>query len=179
LAYVACCSNSLPFCGIPPPFCHPIGFESYSGQPLSCTQGKRVALVRSGTTSELGRAADCQAFCCMVQTQVTVQGWLGSTPEGRRPQIRGSRTGGSLAFASSTPATPFVSPARSRELNHAPVASLSFPTDRQVLCDPHLGRPGSVVSMSIHPRTAVRCGRHAGLLLIPNCQRWSARSRHT
>src|SRR5208337_2379081 len=25
----------------------------------------------------------------MVQRQVTAQGWLGSTPEGRRPQIRG------------------------------------------------------------------------------------------
>jgi hypothetical protein len=32
-------------------------------------------------------------------------GWLGSTPEGRRPQIRGLRAGGSLAIASSTPAT--------------------------------------------------------------------------
>src|SRR5208283_3883934 len=42
----------------------------------------------------------------MVQTHVTAQGWLGSTPEGRRPQIRGRRAGGSLAVASSTPATP-------------------------------------------------------------------------
>ncbi len=42
----------------------------------------------------------------MVQTQVTAQGWLGSAPEGRRPQIRGWRAGGSLAVASSTPATP-------------------------------------------------------------------------
>src|SRR5271157_1444213 len=42
----------------------------------------------------------------MVQTQLTAQGWLGSTPEGRRPQIRGWRAGGSLAVASSTPATP-------------------------------------------------------------------------
>ncbi len=32
-------------------------------------------------------------------------GWLWSTPEGRRPQIRGLRAGGSLALASSTPAT--------------------------------------------------------------------------
>jgi hypothetical protein len=42
----------------------------------------------------------------MVQTQVTAQGWLGSTPEGRRPQIRGWRAGGSLAVANSTPTTP-------------------------------------------------------------------------
>jgi hypothetical protein len=54
----------------------------------------------------------------MVQTQVTAQGWLGSTPEGRRPQVRG-RAGGSLAVASSTPATPLLSPAKMRELNHA------------------------------------------------------------
>ena len=55
----------------------------------------------------------------MVQTQVTAQGWLGSTPEGRRPQIRGWRAGGWLAVASSTPATPLFSPANIRELNHA------------------------------------------------------------
>src|SRR5208337_2183303 len=42
----------------------------------------------------------------MVQTQVTAQGWRGLTPEGRRPQIRGWCAGGSLAVASSTPATP-------------------------------------------------------------------------
>jgi len=56
----------------------------------------------------------------MVQTQVTAQGWLGSTPEGRRPQIRGWCAGGSLVVASSTPATPLLSPAKIRELNHAP-----------------------------------------------------------
>jgi hypothetical protein len=53
----------------------------------------------------------------MVQTQVTAQGWLGSTPEGRRPQIRGWRAGGSFALASSTPATPLCSPAKIRQLN--------------------------------------------------------------
>jgi len=60
------------------------------------------------------------SYAGMVQTQVTAQGWLGSTPEGRRPQIRGWRAGGSLAVASSTPATPLLSPAKIRELNHAP-----------------------------------------------------------
>jgi len=55
----------------------------------------------------------------MVQTQVAAQGWLMSAPEGRRPQIRGWRAGGSLAVASSTPATPLLSPAKIRELNHA------------------------------------------------------------
>src|SRR5208337_193645 len=43
----------------------------------------------------------------------------------------------------------------------------------------YIGRPGFLVSTSIHPRTAVRRGRHAGLLLTPYCQRWSGRSRHT
>ena len=89
----------------------------------------------------------------MVQTQVTAQGCLGSTPEGRRPQIRGWRAGGSLAVSSPTPATPLLSPAKIRELNHAAFASLSYPTDRQVLRNPHVGRPGFLVSMSIHPRT--------------------------
>ncbi len=55
----------------------------------------------------------------MVQTQVTAQVWLGSTPEGRCPQVRGWRAGGSLAVASSTPATPLLPHAKMRELNHA------------------------------------------------------------
>src|SRR5271157_1093387 len=46
-------------------------------------------------------------------------GWLGATPEGRRPQIRGFRAGGSLAVASSTPATQLLSPAKMLKLNHA------------------------------------------------------------
>ncbi len=67
----------------------------------------------------------------MVQTQVTAQGWLGSTPAGRRPQIRGWRAGGSLAVDSSTPATPLLSPAKIRELNHAAERALLRP---QALC---------------------------------------------
>src|SRR5208337_607655 len=102
------------------------------GQPLSGTQGKRVATFALVTTvgpeprparstpGELGRAADRQAL-----------------------------------------------------------ASVSWPTNRQVLRNPHVGRPGFLVSMSVHPRTAFWRGRHAGLLPIPNCQRWSARSRQT
>src|SRR5271166_1661598 len=63
----------------------------------------------------------------MVQTQVTAQGCLGSTPEGRRPQIRGWRAGGSLAVSSPTPATPLLSPAKIRELNHAACRAARFP----------------------------------------------------
>jgi hypothetical protein len=48
-----------------------------------------------------------------------MRGWLGSTPDGRRPQIRGFRAGGSLAVARSTPATQFLSPAKKLKLNHA------------------------------------------------------------
>jgi hypothetical protein len=66
-----------------------------------------------------------------------------------------------------------------RAANRQAFASLSYTANRQVLRDPHIRRPGFLESMNIHPRTAVRRGRHAGLLLIPNCQRWSARSRHT
>jgi hypothetical protein len=51
----------------------------------------------------------------MVQKRVTAQGWLGSTPEGQRPRIRGLRAGGSLAVASSIPATQLSSPARLAE----------------------------------------------------------------
>ena len=112
-----------------------------------------------------------RAFCGTVQTRVTAQGWLGSTPEGRHPRSKAG-AGSSLAVASSTTANPLLSPAKIRELNHAAFVSLSYPTDRQVLRNPHIGRPGFLVSMSLHPRTALRRGRHAGLLLAPNCQRW-------
>ena len=60
----------------------------------------------------------------MVQKRVTAQGWQGSTPEGQRPQIRGLRAGGSLAVASSIPATQLSSPARLAErviTPHAPM----------------------------------------------------------
>ena len=60
----------------------------------------------------------------MVQKRVTAQGWLGSTPEGQRPQIRGLRAGGSLAVASSIPANQLSSPARLAErvvTPHAPM----------------------------------------------------------
>src|SRR5208337_377041 len=75
--------------------------------------------------------------------------------------------------ARSTPGEP------GRAADRQAFASLSYPTNREVLRNPHVGRPGFLVSMSIHPRAAFRRGRHAGLLLTPNCQRWSARSRHT
>jgi len=75
--------------------------------------------------------------------------------------------------AGSTPGEP------GRAADRQAFASLSYPANRQVVRNPRVGRPGFLVSMSLHPRTAVGPGRHAGLLLTPNCQRWSVRSRHT
>jgi len=112
--------------------CHPIGFESGRGQPLSGTQGKRVATFALVTTVE--------------------------------PEPRPAR---------SAPGEP------GRAADRQAFASLSYLTNRQVLCNPHVGRPGFLESMSTHPRTAVRRGRCACLLLTSNCQRLFVRSRHT
>src|SRR5271157_819560 len=91
------------------PICHPFGFESARGQPLSGTQGKSVATFALVTT-------------------------LGPQP---RP-------------ATSTPGEP------GRAADRQAFASLSYLAHRQVLRNPHVGRPGFLVSMSMHPRTAVR-----------------------
>jgi hypothetical protein len=53
------------------------------------------------------------------KSRLHLRGWLGSTPAGRRPQIRGFRAGGSPAVASSTPATQLLPPAELPELNDA------------------------------------------------------------
>ena len=75
-------------------------------------------------------------------------------------------------FALVTTVGPEPRPARStpgepgRAADRQAFASLSYLTHQQVLRNPHVGRPCLPLSMSIHPRTAVRRGRHAGLLLI-------------
>ena len=69
--------------------------------PVLVPGGLRVA-GRLGVTACLAQSK----VWTFDQTQVPAQGWLGSTPAGRRPQIRSWRAGGSLAVASSTPATP-------------------------------------------------------------------------
>src|SRR5271157_5691955 len=75
-------------------------------------------------------------------------------------------------FALVTTVGPESRPARStpgelgRVADRQAFASLSYPTHRQVLGNPHGGRPGFLVSVSTHPRTPVRRGRHAGLLLL-------------
>jgi hypothetical protein len=118
--------KALSIWGILPPFCHPIGFESGRGQPLSGTQGKRRATLALVTT-------------------------IGPEP---RP-------------ARSTPGEP------GRAADRQAFASLSYLANRQVVRNPDVGRPGFLVSMSIHPRTAVRRGRCACLLLTANCKDFS------
>ena len=140
--------------------------------------GRAQSRPARSTPGEPGRAADRQAFAAWFQRRSQLRGAWGRRPKGDAPRSEAG-AGGSLAVSSPTPATPLLSPAKIRELNHAAFASLSYPTDRQVLRNPHVGRPGFLVSMSIHPRTAARPGRHAGLVLTPNCQSCSARSQHT
>ena len=65
----------------------------------------------------------------MVQKRVPAQGWLGSTPEGQRPQIQGLRAGGELAVASSIPATQLSSPVRSAERVVTPHAPMTLGAD--------------------------------------------------
>src|SRR5271157_1187317 len=104
---------------------------------------------------------------------------------GRGQPLSGTQAKRVATFALVTTVGPQPRPARStpgepgRVADRQAFASLLYLTDRQVLRNPHVGRPDFFVSMSIHLRTAVRRGRHAGLLLLPNCQRWSAGSRHT
>ena len=91
---------------------------------------------------------------------------------GRGQSLSGTQGKRVATFALVTTVGPQPRPARStpgepgRAANRQAFASLSYPTHRQVLRNPHVGRPGFLVSTSIHPRTAVRRGRHAGLLLI-------------
>src|SRR5271157_2010904 len=56
--------------------------------------------------------------------------------------------------------------APARAADRQAFANLSYPTERQVVRNRHVGRPGFLASMSTHPRTAVRRGRCACLLLL-------------
>src|SRR5271157_5929512 len=91
---------------------------------------------------------------------------------GRGQPLSGTPGKGVATFALVTTVGPESRPARStagelgRAADRQAFASLSYPTNRQVLRNPHVGRPGFPVPISIHPRTAVRRGRHAGLLLL-------------
>ncbi len=68
------------------------------------SQGSEGGLVKKSISRPEDSLASLEK-AGMVQKRVTAQGWLGSTSVGQRPQIRGHRAEGSLAVASSTPAT--------------------------------------------------------------------------
>jgi len=74
------------------------------------------------------------------------------------------------------PDQPQVNPAALRTVKLLP-ALLIRPTHKPCT----IGISGGQVSwcQNRHPRAALRRGRHAGPLITPNCQRRSARSRHT
>ena len=128
-----------------------------SGHVRSRDDGRVRATSRTSTQGQTGRrAADRQAL-----RHGSIAGYSsGCWVDARRatPQIRGWRAGGWLAVSSSTPGTPLLSPAEIRELNHAAFASLSYPTNRQVLRNPHVWQPGFFMSMSIHPHTTFGVG---------------------
>jgi hypothetical protein len=138
--------------------------SALSGQVRPRDNGRGPTASCQITPGEPGRAADRQAFRHGSNAGHS-SGVAGVDARRATPQIQGWRAGSSLAVASSTTANPLLSPAKIRELNHAAFVSLSYPTDRQVLRNPHIGRPGFLVSMSLHPRAAFRHGRHAGLSL--------------
>src|SRR5271165_6486122 len=100
----------------------------------------------------------------MVQKRVTVQGWLGSTPEGQRPQIRGLRTGGSLAVASSIPATQLSSPARLAERVVTPYAPMTLGANH-VSRAPERGDPAAAGDLRLGHRAPGRGGRRASIPL--------------
>ena len=87
-------------------------------QPRSSPGGIDASLRNDTALSLAGFWLRSLGFWGMVQTQVTAQGWLGATPEGRRPQIRGWRWG--LARCCQLdPSYPALLTREIRELNHS------------------------------------------------------------
>ena len=113
----------------------------------------------------------------MVQKRVPAQGWLGSTPEGQRPQIRGIRAGGSLAVASSIPATQLSSPARLAERVVTPHAPMTLGAnhvsrapergDPAASGDLRLGRGGARASIPLPALTTLLSALGASCLFEP------------
>jgi len=100
----------------------------------------------------------------MVQKRVTAQGWLRSTPEGQRPQIRGLRAGDSLAVASSIPATQLSSPARLAERVVTPHAPMTLGANH-VSRAPDRGDPAASGDLRLGHRAPGRGGRRASIPL--------------
>jgi hypothetical protein len=101
--------------GIIAPGCTTGVFLPYSYIALGVT----ACRWNSWRTLNLGKIRCGSLGRARLKSRLHLWGWLGSTPEGRRPQIRGFRTGGSPAVASSTPATQRLSPTRMLKLNRA------------------------------------------------------------
>ncbi len=99
----------------------------------------------------------------MVQKRVTAQGWLGSTPEGQCPQIRGLRAGGALAVASSIPATQLSSPASLAERVVTPHAPMTLGANH-VSRAPE-GDPAAAGDLRLGHRAPGRGGRQASVPL--------------
>ena len=100
----------------------------------------------------------------MIQKRVTAQGWLGLTPEGQRPQIRGLRAGGSLAVASSIPATQLSSPARLAERVVTPHAPMTLGANH-VSRRQKGGDPTAAGDLRLGHRAPGRGGRRASIPL--------------
>ncbi len=101
----------------------------------------------------------------MVQKRVTAQGWLGSTPEGQRPQIRGLRAGGSLAVASSIPATQLSSPARLAQRVVTPHAPMNVGGQPRFPGAKKGGDPAAAGDLRLGHRAPDRGGRRAAIPL--------------
>jgi len=101
----------------------------------------------------------------MVQKRVTAQGWLGSTPEGQRPQIRGLRDGGALAVASSIPATQLSSPARLAERVVTPHAPMTLGANHVSRAPERGGTPAASGDLRLGHRAPGRGRRRASIPL--------------
>ena len=101
----------------------------------------------------------------MVQKRVPAQGWLGSTPEGQRPQIQGLRAGGELAVASSIPATQLSSPARSAERVVTPHAPMTLGANHVSRAPRKRGDPAASGDLRLGHRAPGRGGRRASIPL--------------
>ena len=111
----------------------------------------------------------------MVQKRVPAQGWLGSTPEGQRPQIRGLRAGDSLAVASSIPATQLSSPARLAERVVTPHAPMTLGANHVSRCETRKrGDPAAAGDLRLGHRAPGGVGD--GLRFSPRADNTSVRA---
>ena len=103
-----------------------------------------------------------------------------SAPRAAGQVLSGTQATSVAMLALLTTFGPQPRPARSTSGEPGPAAarpafaSRSYRTDRQLVRKRHAGRPGFLVSMSLHPAPPFGRGGDAGLLRTPNCQDGSA-----